>query len=42
MRLFLSLFWLLAGCASHTVRCDVHLQPINIPKAAPAVPRSGP
>jgi hypothetical protein len=50
MRKFLSLCWLLAGCASHTVRCDAHLQPINLPNAATAtaaaaaavVPRSGP
>ena len=21
------------GCASHTVRCDVHLEPINSPAA---------
>ncbi len=46
MRLFLSLCWLLAGCASHTVRCDVHLQLINqptdVPKAAAAAKRSGP
>jgi hypothetical protein len=42
MRLLLSLCWLLAGCASHTVRCDIHLQPINVPKAASAVARSSP
>jgi hypothetical protein len=28
---------LLQGCASHTVRCESHLQPINVPasKSAP-------
>jgi hypothetical protein len=42
MRLFVSLCWLLAGCASHTVRCDAHLQPINVTKSASAPPRSSP
>ncbi len=29
------LYVLLAGCASHTVRCDTHLQPINVPAPKP-------
>jgi hypothetical protein len=27
---------LLQGCASHALRCDAHLQPINAPAAKPA------
>ena len=34
---FLSICLLVQGCASHAVRCDAHLEPINAP-AAKAVP----
>ncbi len=36
MRRVMFLFLLLQGCASHTVRCDGHLQPVNLPAAAGA------
>ena len=45
MRVIYCVFLLLTGCASHTVRCDGRLQPINLPAptavtgaAASAVP----
>jgi hypothetical protein len=31
MRMFFCLFLLLPACASHVVRCDGRLQPINLP-----------
>jgi hypothetical protein len=34
MRLLLCLAFMLTACASHTVRCDKHLQPINQPTSA--------
>jgi hypothetical protein len=45
MRLWMSLCLLLSACASHEVRCDSRLQPINNPKAstaAIATPRGAP
>jgi hypothetical protein len=38
MRVFISLALFLTACASHDVRCDGHLQPINQPepRAQPA------
>jgi len=45
MRMFLCLCLLLPACASHTVRCDGRLQPINLPVArsdSRAAPRSSP
>ena len=35
MRMMVCLFLLLAGCATHAVRCDARLVPINLPAAAP-------
>lgn len=40
MRLILCWFLLLSACASHGVRCDDHLHPINSP--APEVPSAAP
>jgi hypothetical protein len=41
MRVFFCLFLLLPACASrHTVRCDAHLQPINLPVARVAAGRA--
>jgi hypothetical protein len=34
MRLLFCLVVMLPACASHTVRCDGHLQPINQPGVA--------
>jgi hypothetical protein len=31
MRMMVCLFLLLAGCATHAMRCDAHLVPINRP-----------
>ena len=31
MRMMACLFLLLAGCATHAVRCDARLVPINLP-----------
>jgi hypothetical protein len=45
MRLWMSLCILLTACASHVVRCDSRLQPINNPKTSAATivaPRSAP
>jgi len=45
MRLWMSLCLLLSACASHQVRCDSRLQPINNPKlsaAASVAPRGAP
>ncbi len=45
MRVFLCLFLFLPACASHGVRCDGRLQPINRPMTAAAPilpPRSKP
>ena len=33
MRTMVCLFLLLAGCATHAVRCDARLVPINLPAA---------
>jgi len=33
MRMVVFLFLLLAGCATHAVRCDARLVPINLPAA---------
>jgi hypothetical protein len=33
-RIIFCLTLLLQACASHVVRCDAHLQPINAPAAA--------
>ena len=33
MRMMVCLFLLLAGCATHAVRCDARLVPINLPAA---------
>jgi hypothetical protein len=33
MRLIIACLFLLNGCASHAVRCDAHLSPINAPAA---------
>jgi hypothetical protein len=30
---FLSICLMAQGCASHVVRCDAHLEPINAPAA---------
>jgi hypothetical protein len=35
-RIIFCLTLLLQACASHVVRCDAHLQPINAPRATPA------
>lgn len=32
---------LVSGCASHTVRCDARLQPINAPAPNPAAAPTG-
>ncbi len=44
MRILLSLVLLLTACASHDVRCDGRLQPINPPgtHAKPSLPLTGP
>jgi hypothetical protein len=34
MRLIVCLIPLLCGCAAPQVRCDAHLQPINLPVAS--------
>lgn len=36
MRLLSCLLLLLSGCASHGVRCDGHLRPINATEPTPA------
>ena len=36
MRMMVCLFLLLAGCATHAVRCDARLVPINLPAAGSA------
>ena len=36
MRTMVCLFLLLAGCATHAVRCDARLVPINLPAAGSA------
>jgi hypothetical protein len=36
MRVMVCLFLLLAGCATHAVRCDARLVPINLPAAGSA------
>ena len=36
MRMMPCLFLLLVGCATHAVRCDARLVPINLPAASPA------
>ena len=36
MRMMLYLFLLLPGCATHAVRCDARLVPINLPAAGSA------
>ena len=36
MRMMVCLFLLLAGCATHAVRCDARLVPINPPAATSA------
>jgi hypothetical protein len=36
MRLLCCLLLLLSGCASHAVRCDGHLHPINATLPVPA------
>ena len=36
MRMIYCLFLLLPACASHAVRCDGRLQPINLPARAAA------
>jgi hypothetical protein len=36
MRMMVCLFLLLAGCATHAVRCDARLVPINLPGAGSA------
>jgi uncharacterized lipoprotein YmbA len=36
MRLLFCALFLLSGCASHKLRCDAHLLPINPPAPAPA------
>ena len=36
MRMMVCLFLLLAGCATHVVRCDGRLVPINLPAAGSA------
>jgi hypothetical protein len=36
MRMVVCLFLLLAGCATHAVRCDARLVPINLPAAGSA------
>ena len=36
MRMMICLFLLLAGCATHEVRCDARLVPINLPAAGAA------
>jgi len=33
MRMMVCLFLMLAGCATHAVRCDGRLVPINLPAA---------
>jgi hypothetical protein len=38
MRLMFALFLLLPACASHAVRCDGRLQPVNQPVTSPATP----
>jgi hypothetical protein len=37
-RLILLLAVFLTACTSTSVRCDMHLQPINPPKPAPSAP----
>lgn len=36
MRVMFCLFLLLPACASHAVRCDAHLRPINAQAPVPA------
>jgi hypothetical protein len=36
MRMMICLFLLLAGCATHAVRCDARLVAINLPGAGSA------
>ena len=36
MRMMPCLFLLLVGCATHAVRCDARLVPINLPAAGSA------
>lgn len=41
VRLIACFILLLNACSSHGVRCDRHLQPINVPAAAGVVPMRG-